>query len=77
MGGTDELGSKFPADRVLYRKQPINFSLENPTPPRFLDPIFCAHNDAIKLLPALAPGYYPFPHQNSTYWIEKWLALKE
>ncbi len=55
MGVYDEFGPKFKEEDVLNSKQPINFSLEEPTPIEFIDPEFYLHNLAALslLLPSI------------------------
>ncbi|MBR2438738.1 MAG: hypothetical protein IKB25_00970 [Lentisphaeria bacterium] len=46
MGVEDEWGSGIPADRVLNRKQPLNFILPEPTLLRYIDPTMALHSHA-------------------------------
>lgn len=46
MGVEDEWGKSLPADRVLNRKQPLNFLLPEPTLLRYIDPTMALHNHA-------------------------------
>ena len=58
MGVEDEFGSTLPAEKVLNRKQPLNFLLEEPTRLRCIDPSMALSNAALALLLSgeLAPG---------------------
>lgn len=44
MGVEDEYSSDVPAERVLNRKHPINFVLEDPTAMRFIETTMALHN---------------------------------
>ncbi len=44
MGIHDEFGPRFSAQEILYAKQPINFSLNDPTPIIYIDPEMYVHN---------------------------------
>ena len=46
MGIYDEYGAQFSKKDVLNAKQPVNFSLDDPTPMKYIDPEFYAHNIA-------------------------------
>ena len=63
VGAEDEFGPRFSDEQVLANKQPLNFSLPNPTKMRYLDPIFYAHNLGCQIIlgQQLEPGYHPFP----------------
>lgn len=58
MGVEDEFGSLLPESRVLNRKQPLNFILEEPTMLKYIDATMALNNYGIvKLLSGtLAPG---------------------
>ena len=58
MGVEDEFGSSLPESRVLNRKQPLNFILEEPTMLKYIDATMALNNYGIvKLLSGtLAPG---------------------
>ncbi len=59
MGVEDEFGDAIPAERVLYRKAPLNFVLEDPTEMRYIDPTMALHNAAaLRLLQGGAPGVH-------------------
>lgn len=77
MGALDEFGWKFSTNRVLFKKRPINFSLEYPTPTKFLDPIFYAHNLSIDLLltKQYNAGYHPFPEDLSNIINNDWVSF--
>ena len=74
MGVDDEFGSDYGADEVLYKKVPLNFSLDLPTRMRFLDLIFYAHNHAVTLIldGQMKPGYNPFPKDLSDHLMNEW-----
>ncbi len=60
MGVEDEFGATIPAERVLNRKAPLNFILEDPTRMRYIDPTMALHNaGAVRLLQGVAPGIHP------------------
>lgn len=61
MGVHDEFGPAFRPERCLYRKQAVNFALEEPTLFAFLDPAFAASQEAIPYLYKLGPGVHPLP----------------
>ena len=46
MGVEDEWGPGIPAERVLNRKQPLNFILPEPTLLRYIDPTMALHSHA-------------------------------
>lgn len=46
MGIEDEFGEQFEETEILNRKAPVNFILDEPTPTRYMDPAFYAHNIA-------------------------------
>lgn len=50
MGAEDEFGPEMPPERVLNRKQPINFLLEEPTRMRYIDATMALHNAAAEFL---------------------------
>ncbi len=50
MGVEDEFGASLPPDRVLNRKVPLNFILDEPTLLRYIDPVFALSNYALALL---------------------------
>ena len=58
MGVEDEFGSALPDDRVLNRKKPLNFLLDEPTALRCIDPSMALSNAALLLLvrKMIAPG---------------------
>ena len=58
MGVEDEFGSMLPDSRVLNRKQPLNFILEEPTMLKYIDATMALDNYGIEKLLAntLAPG---------------------
>ena len=61
MGVDDEFGSGVPQDRVLNNKRPVNFTLEEPTLLRYMDPIFALSNaSAVALVRGEVPnGVHP------------------
>ncbi len=50
MGVEDEFSAALPESRVLNRKQPLNFILEEPTALRFIDPVMALNNALLQLL---------------------------
>lgn len=50
LGVEDEYGPSIPAERVLHRKQPLNFMLEEPTSMRFIETTMALHNACALLL---------------------------
>ncbi len=56
MGVEDEFGPAVPADRVLNRKRPLNFMLEEPTKLKYIEATLALHNAAAVLL---AGGGFP------------------
>ncbi|HHX14672.1 MAG TPA: adenosylhomocysteinase [Fibrobacter sp.] len=44
MGVEDEYGDPIPEKRVLYAKEPLNFSLQEPTQLKFIDATLALHN---------------------------------
>ena len=77
MGAEDEYGQHFSPSRVLFNKKPINFSLEEPTLMKYLDPIFYAHNAGIDLIltQEMQPGYHPFPDVIATAMLTQWETI--
>ncbi len=60
MGVEDEFGPEIPEARVLNRKAPLNFMLDDPTEMRYIDPTLALHNAAaLRLLSGVAPGLHP------------------
>ncbi len=60
MGVEDEFGPEIPEARVLNRKAPLNFILEDPTEMRYIDPTMALHNAAtLRLLEGVSPGVHP------------------
>ena len=56
LGVEDEFGPHIPESRVLNRKQPLNFLLEEPTSMRFIETTMALHNAcAVELLTADLP----------------------
>ena len=47
MGADDEFGPGIPPERVLNRKHPVNFMLDEPTATRYIDPTLALHNAGI------------------------------
>lgn len=50
MGVEDEFGPELPAERVLNRKAPLNFVLEEPTRLKYIDPTMALDNAGIPVL---------------------------
>lgn len=62
MGVEDEYGNAIPEKRVLYAKQPLNFSLEEPTQLKFIDATLALHNAlGVALLNTSSTGICPIP----------------
>ncbi len=60
MGVEDEFGAAIPETRVLNRKAPLNFILDDPTRMRYIDPTMALHNAAaIRLIHGVSPGLHP------------------
>ncbi|KTC81396.1 NAD-binding protein [Legionella brunensis] len=76
MGASDEIGSGFNNNQILFSGMPINFSLKHPTLLHFIDPIFYAHNLAAQLILEnnYAPGYHPFPTYLDDLIVKMWNA---
>lgn len=72
MGAEDEFGKNFAKEDVLFTKFPINFSLEEPTLMKYLDPVFYAHNVAILQVLDYSPGYYALPKLMDDEVIRQW-----
>lgn len=74
MGVYDEYGPQFSTDHVLNQKAPVNFLLPDPTPIRFIDPEFYAHNlAAIPLLESpLAKGVHDLAATTDHDIIKQW-----
>lgn len=77
MGADDEYGSNFLTSDVVYDKKPFNFSLEEPTSYRYLDPIFYAHNLGIDiaLSSSIQQGYNPFPAEIASNILNQWRLI--
>ena len=50
MGVEDEFGSQLPPERVLNKKQPLNFILEEPTHLKYIDATMALDNYGVELL---------------------------
>lgn len=79
VGSHDEFGSFFKESdaRILYDKNPVNFSLEEPTRIKYLDPIFYLHNLGIDVL-LMTPrqvGVYSFPIEKDLAVLRKWSSF--
>ncbi len=55
MGVDDEFGPSVPPERVLNRKKPLNFILEEPTHMKYIDPTMALDNEGAKVLLEKAP----------------------
>lgn len=79
MGAEDEYGSHFSTSDVLFDKRAFNFSLNEPTAFRYLDPIFYAHNYGVDLILSkqYSKGYHPFPASLSKEILEQWQTLHQ
>jgi len=79
MGANDEYGAKFSNTDVLYDKSPINFSLDEPTKTKYLDPIFCAHNYGIKWIREfkMNSGLHNMPAHLDEEFINQWEQFYE
>ncbi|OGV36008.1 MAG: hypothetical protein A3E88_08135 [Legionellales bacterium RIFCSPHIGHO2_12_FULL_35_11] len=77
MGAEDEYGDNFAVTDVEFNKQPFNFSLNEPTAFRYLDPIFYAHNIGINLILSntVKKAYNAFPDNQAVDILEKWQAI--
>ncbi|MDF1757355.1 MAG: hypothetical protein P1U74_03570 [Legionellaceae bacterium] len=77
MGAEDEYGPNFSDDDVVFNKQPLNFSLKEPTAFRYLDPIFYAHNAAIDLILSkqVKKEYNAFPDDIALDILMKWQSI--
>ena len=62
MGVEDEFGPEIPEERVLNRKQPLNFVLEEPTLLKYIDPTMALDNfGALQLLTCDLPAGLNLP----------------
>ncbi|MEB3701683.1 Putative adenosylhomocysteinase [Candidatus Bealeia paramacronuclearis] len=63
IGAEDEWGDQFESAQILNHKSPVNFGTPEPTPMKYLEAIFHAHNSAIDLLldTELKNGYHGVP----------------
>lgn len=63
MGVHDEFGPAVPSSRVLFNKQPLNFSLKEPTHLRYIEATLTLHNAGAQALSEgkVAPGVQPPP----------------
>lgn len=59
MGAVDEFGALMEDERVLYKKQPLNFMLEEPTLLRYIDATMALDNAAAAYLCQNTPPYPP------------------
>lgn len=77
MGAEDEYGANFSLDEIIFKKQPFNFSLTEPTAMRYLDPIFYAHNLSIDFLldNHANKRYNPFPSNVATDILNEWQMI--
>ena len=77
MGADDEYGDNFEADDVAFDKKPFNFSIDEPTALRYLDPIFYSHNIGIDLILSsqISPGYNVFPDQIAHNILKEWQSI--
>ena len=74
MGGEDEFGYSFEAEKIMCQKRPINFFVDKPTLMRYLDPVFYAHNLGVDILlyGNLSNGMHPFPSFISEEVVNEW-----
>jgi len=74
MGAEDEYGEAFAAERVLFNKIPLNFSLPEPTLLKYLDPVLYAHNRCVQLFAQgkLKPGFQALPKEEDDRIVEEW-----
>jgi adenosylhomocysteinase len=74
MGAYDEFGDNFTESEILFNKKPLNFSIQEPTTMKYLDPILYAHNIAIDLIltKKMTSGYHSFPNYLAKEILEKW-----
>lgn len=79
MGTPDEWGNLYDAEEILYNKKPVNFSLQYPTRPMFLDGVFScwllAGEYLIKDPEEKKNIIHPIPKNIDQYIIEKWTEL--
>ncbi|MBA2650993.1 MAG: hypothetical protein H0U73_01790 [Tatlockia sp.] len=77
MGADDEYGNDFEQDEVVFNKKTFNFSLDQPTALRYLDPVFYSHNLGIDLILSkkIPNGYNPFPELVTNAILEKWQSI--
>ena len=71
MGVEDEWGDGIPEERVLNRKQPLNFVLPEPTLMKYIAPTMALHNHAaLELLssPRIPGIRKPSPESEQLYW---------
>ncbi len=74
MGVYDEYGAQFSTEEVLNNKLPINFVLNDPTPMRFIDPVFYIHNIAglVLIQKLLSNGIHGLPMEIDHPIIQQW-----
>lgn len=74
LGILDEFGPRFTQEEVLYKKQPINFVLDDPTPIQFIDPALYAHNESALFLldQQYQPGTHNMPIHLDADIVERW-----
>ena len=79
MGAEDEYGENFEKTEVLFDKKPLNFSVQESTPMKYLDPILYAHNIAIEILQEnkLSIGYRPLPPHYAEDILKKWCKFHQ
>jgi adenosylhomocysteinase len=81
MGTYDEWGHLFSKQEVMGNKNPLNFILSEPTKMKFLDPIFYAHNAAIKFLlhkdGLLTKGEIDFPVSEVEKILSEWIKIHQ
>lgn len=74
LGVYDEYGPQFFPDEVLNHKEPINFTLNDPTPMRYIDPEFYIHNIAGLVIAQrlLSNGVHGLPPEIDLPLIHRW-----
>lgn len=74
LGVDDEYGPQFSPDEVLNHKEPINFTLNDPTPMRYIDPEFYIHNIAGLVIAQklLSNGVHNLPPEIDLPIINRW-----
>lgn len=73
MGIADEFGPAFNINEIVNNKLPVNFVLHDPTPMKYIDPTFYAHNEAgLELLKEQWQGIRSLSTEIDNSIIERW-----